>query len=139
MSTLDAFTKIRDHLTTMWTTTPLSWDNEAFTTPADASGNDLPFVHVQIIGDLFDQASIGAGNRLANRWEEEGDLLLTVIVPEGIGSVLARTYASALAEIYRGLQLADIEFRDISIGLGVAAEDRGAWWALPVRINWIKG
>jgi hypothetical protein len=98
-----------------------------------------PFVMAQVTGDIWDQRSIGAGPRLDNRWEEEGELLLSVIVPTGSGSVLARTHAEALANIFRGLQLGDIEFRDISIGLGVAAEDRGAWWLLPIRINWTRG
>ncbi len=134
MTTATAFTAIRTHLEANWSTTPLVFDNETYA-PAD----NVPFVQVQITGDLWDQHSIGAGNRLENRWEEEGELLLSVIVPTGTGSLLARQHAEALANIFRGLNLGDIEFRDISIGLGVAAEDRGPWWLLPVRINWIRG
>lgn len=134
MSTATAFTAIRAHLEANWTATPLAWDNEAY-----EPGDNAPFVMVQITGDQWDQASIGAGDRLANRWEEEGELLLSVMVPTGTGSLLARQHAEALANIFRGLNLGDIEFRDISIGLGVAAEDRGGWWLLPVRINWIRG
>ena len=141
MSTATAFTAIRAHLEANWTATALVFDNEVIATPADASGNDLPFVQVQITGDLWDQASIGAGDRLENRWEETGELLLSVIVPTGTGSLLARQHAEALANIFRGLNLdeSNIEFRDISIGLGVAAQDRGSWWLLPMRINWTRG
>lgn len=134
MTTATAYSAIRTYLEAQWTATPLAWDNEAFDTPDDAA-----FVMVQITGDLWDQMTIGAGDRLDNRWQEEGELLLTVIVPTGTGSTTARTHAEALANIFRGLQLGDIEFRDISIGLGVVAEDRGPWWALPTRINWIRG
>jgi hypothetical protein len=136
MTTATAFTAIRAHLEAEWTTTPLAWDNETFS-PQD----NTPFVMVQITGDLWDQHSIGAGDRLENRWEETGELLLSVIVPTGTGSLLARQHAEALANIFRGLNLdeSNIEFRDISIGLGVAAEDRGPWWLLPIRINWTRG
>lgn len=134
MTTATAYNAIRAHLVSSWTATPLAWDNETFDTPEDAA-----FVMVQMTGDLWDQQSIGAGDRLQNRWEEEGELLLSVIVPAGTGTATARQHAEALANIFRGLQLGDIEFRDISIGLGVAAEDRGPWWLLPIRINWIRG
>lgn len=134
MSTATAYNAIRAHLVATWTTTPLAWDNEVFDTPDDSG-----FVMAQVTGDIWDQQSIGAGDRLQNRWDEEGELLLSVIVPAGTGSVLARTYAESLANIFRGLQLGDIEFRDISIGLGVIAEDRGPWWLLPIRINWTRG
>lgn len=134
MTTATAFSAISAHLIAEWTTTPLAWDNEAFN-PASQTA----FVMVQMTGDIWDQASIGAGDRLQNRWQEEGELLLSVIVPTGTGSLIARTHAEALANIFRGLQLGAIEFRDISIGLGVRGEDRGAWWLLPVRINWIRG
>lgn len=136
MSTATAFTAIRAHLEAEWQATPLAWDNETY-----APNDNTPFVMVQITGDLWDQASIGAGERTANRWEETGELLLSVIVPTGTGSLLARQHAEALANIFRGLNLdeSNIEFRDISIGLGVAAQDRGPWWLLPVRINWLRG
>lgn len=134
MTTATAFSAIRAHLEAQWTTTPLAWDNEAFDTPDNA-----PFVMVQMTGDLWDQQSMGAATRLQNRWEEEGELMLSVIVPAGTGTLLARQHAEALANIFRGLQLGEIEFRDISIGLGVLPEDRGPWWLLPVRINWIRG
>ena len=134
MTTATAYAAIRAHLEAQWTTTPLAWDNEVFDTPEDGV-----FVMAQVTGDRWDQHSIGAGTRTANRWEEEGELLLSVIVPTGTGSLLARQHAEALANIFRGLNLGDIEFRDISIGLGVAAEDRGPWWLLPIRINWIRG
>jgi hypothetical protein len=113
----------------------MAWENEGFMKPSPPA----PFVLVQITGDIWDQASIGAGDRASNRWEEAGELLLDVIVPTGAGSLTARTHATALANLFRGLQLGDIEFRDISIGLGVAADDRGPWFLLPMRVAWIKG
>jgi hypothetical protein len=135
MSTAAAFTAIRAYLTANWATTPMAWENEAFSKPSPPA----PFVLVQITGDIWDQASIGAGDRTTNRWQEEGALMLDVIVPAGTGSLTARTHATALANLFRGLQLGDIEFRDISIGLGVAADDRGPWFLLPMRVAWIKG
>ena len=135
MSTAAAFTAIRAYLEANWTATPMAWENEGFTKPSPPA----PFVLVQITGDIWDQASIGAGDRASNRWEEAGELLLDVIVPTGTGSLTARTHATDLANLFRGLQLGDIEFRDISIGLGFAADDRGPWFLLPMRVAWIKG
>lgn len=134
MTTATAFSAISAHLIAEWTTTPLAWENVAFNAASQA-----PYVMVQMVGRIWDQASIGAGDRLQNRWREEGDLLLSVIVPTGTGSLTARTHAEALANIFRGLQLGDIEFGDIHIDDGAIAEDRGARWLLPVRINWIRG
>lgn len=135
MTTAAAYTAIRNYLVSNWSATTLAWENEGFTKPNPPAA----FVLVQITGDIWDQASIGAGDRTANRWQEEGQLMLDVIVPAGTGSLTARTHATALANLFRGLQLDDIEFRDISIGLGVAADERGPWWLLPIRISWING
>ena len=137
MSTATTFQAIRSYLTGSWSTTPLAWDNEQFAKPEPPA----PFVLVQVTGDLLEQMSIGAESRTGNRWEETGQLLLTVIVPLGTGSVTARTHAEALANLFRGLTLdaSGLEFLDISIGLGRAADDDGPWWSLPVSIDWRRG
>jgi hypothetical protein len=137
MSSAAAYSTIRTYLEAQWSTTPLAWDNEAFRQPDPAE--PAPYVLVQITGGQYEQMTIGAETRTANRWQEEGELLLSVIVPMGTSSLLARQIADALFALFRGLQLDDIEFRDASIGLGVAAEDRGQWWLLPLRINWLRG
>lgn len=135
MASAAAFSAIRDYLVAQWATTPLAWDNEAFDRPEPPAA----FVLVQVTGTSFAQASMGAGDRLSDRWMEEGVLLLSVIVPQGAGSQGARDIASALAGLFRGVALGDLEFGDMSIGLGVPAEDQGPWWLLPLRINWTKG
>lgn len=135
MSTDGAYSLIRAYLVEHWTATPLAWDNEGFAKPNPAR----PFIEVQVTGNIWDQASIGAGDRLEERWQEEGELFLNVIVPKGTGSLEARQIATQAANLFRGLQLGDIEFREISIGLGVPAEEHGPWWLLPVRISWLKG
>jgi hypothetical protein len=137
VSSAAAFTTIREYLEAQWTTTPLAWDNETFRQPNPA--NPAAFVLVQITGGLYEQMTIGAETRAANRWQEEGELLLSVMVPMGTGSLAARQIADGLFALFQGLQLDDIEFRDASIGLGVVAEDRGTWWVLPLRINWLRG
>ncbi len=137
MTTQTAFAAIRTYLEANWSATPLAWDNEQFQKPEPPA----PFVMVQITGDLYEQMTIGAETREANRWEETGQLLLTVIVPLGTGSAIARMHAENLGNLFRGVTLdaSDIEFLDISIGVGVAAEDDGPWWALPMRIDWRRG
>ena len=137
MSTATAYNAIRSHLVANWTSTPLAWDNEAFAKPEPP----VPFVLVQVTGSIYEQMTIGAETRQANRFQEEGQLLLTIIVPLGTGSDVARQHAEALATMFRGLTLdaSDIEFLDMSIGLGRAADDDGPWWALPMRIDWRRG
>jgi hypothetical protein len=139
MTTVAAYTTIRAFIEANFTAVPMGWENEQSPDTNGAEGFDAPWVYVQMTGDIWDQMSIGAGDRLDNRWQEEGELLLDVIVPLDTGTIAARTIATTLANLFRGLQLGDIEFRDISIGIGVIAEDRGPWWLLPVRINWQKG
>jgi hypothetical protein len=135
MTTASAYTLIRAFLEENWTATTLAWPNETFVKPGPAAA----WVAVMMRGGVWDQESIGAGERLDNRWQEEGDLLLGVAVPLGTGSLVAREHATALANLFRGLQLEDIEFRAIHIDDGADAEDRGPWWLLPVRVNWLKG
>lgn len=135
MTTAAARTQIRSFLQEHWTATPMAWPNETFRPPNPPA----PWVNVVMRGGIWDQVSIGAGDRTDNRWQEEGDLLLDVIVPLGTGDLLAREHATALANLFRGLNLDDIEFGAIFIDEGAAAEDKGPWWLLPLRISWIKG
>jgi hypothetical protein len=116
-----------------WTTTPIRWENEAFTLP-----DHTPFVSVEMTGTLYGQESFGASTQALNRWDEEGVLWLHVLVPDGSGGHTVRLYAKQLADLFRGKTLlsGSLEFRDAFIGRGVAGVETGNWYRLSTYINW---
>jgi hypothetical protein len=138
MSSDAVYSAIRAYLEPAWTATPLAWENENFEMPVDGVGNRLPWVAVEITGNLYSQASIGAGSASANLWREEGLLWLHVFVPSGSGSLVARQYARQLADLFRGLSLSagTLRFRDASIGRGQPGNEDGTVWGLSVSIDW---
>lgn len=136
MSSDTVYSAVRTYLEANWTATPLAWENEAFDPPSPADA----WVMVEVSGNSYDQASIGASTRAENRWREEGMVWCHVMVPTGTGSLTARQHATALANLFRGIELpGDIEFRTLSIGLGESADDDGVWWRLSLSAEWIRG
>lgn len=136
MSSATVFSAVRTFLDGAWNATPLAWENEAFTPAADPSA----FVLVEVYGDAFEQMSIGSGSPAAERWVEEGAVLLHVMVPTGTGSLAARTHAENLAGLLRGLELpGNIRFRGMSIGLGDAGTEDGTYWRVTLRADWMRG
>ena len=131
---------IRDHLVATWTATPLAFENE----DVDQHGNPLPpdppvpFVEIELTGTSYGQQSIGESRQADNRWDEEGVLFLHVLVAGGAGSMLARTYAKQLADLFRGTTLlgGNLEFLDSFIGRGRPGERDGNWYLIPVDIEW---
>jgi hypothetical protein len=113
------------------------WENETFTTPVDSLGNPIPWIGVALTGVLYGQQSIGATVQSQNRWDETGNLWLSVFVPVGSGASRARQLAKLLADIFRGVPLlsGNMEFLDAFIGEGMAAEE-GNWFELPCIIEW---
>lgn len=139
MSTDVVYTAVRTFLEAQWTQTGLAWENEAFTPQTDANGNPLPYVSVEIAGNIYHQMSIGTGAPSNDLWREEGHVWLHVFVPTGSGSLTGRQLATALVDLFRGTTLDPaIEFRDISVGLGQPSSEDGAWWELSCSIEWIR-
>lgn len=140
MSTDIAYQAICGFLVANWTATPLEFENINFVPPVDADGVMTPWVSVEIAGNSYAQASIGAEIPSDNLWREEGQLWLHVFVPAGTGSLLARQYARQLVDLFKGLDLdPDIEFRDASVGLGEPGDENGIAWRLSTSIDWIRG
>lgn len=131
------YTAIRDYLVAQWTTTPLVFENEGQQPGGDTVS---PWVLVELSGDVYEQASIGAATVATNRWDEEGALHLAVMVPSGSGSVVARTHARNLADLFRGhtLMSGALEFGATHIGRGDRADVDGNWYMIPVDIDWRK-
>ncbi len=141
MSTDIVYDAVEAFLVANWTTTPLVFENPQNPYPQPGpDGVPIPWVKVEIAGNVYDQVSIGAGSPADDSWREEGQLWLHVFVPAGSGSRKARQIATALTWLFRGAQLdPDIEFRDMSVGLGEPGDDYGNTWRLSVSIDWFRG
>ncbi len=141
MSTDIVFDAVEAYLRANWTTTPLRFENEATKRPVDEeTGAVQAWVEVEIIGDQYDIASLGAGDPAEERWREEGDVLLFVLVPVGTGSRVARQHATALLELFRGVELdPDIEFQELRILGGARDADDRNFWRLSASAHFIRG
>lgn len=134
----EVYDAIKAHLIANWSATPIAWPNEPFDRPLDAASNPLPFVAVQITGDLYDQESIGESEQAANRWDEEGRIWLHVFAPTNSGHSTVRGAAKALADVFRGRTLLSgkLEFREAFIGEGEPGDDAGIYWRVSASVNW---
>lgn len=133
MASAAAFGAIEAKFRTDWgSTTALFFENE------DWSLSDQPahFLFVEVFGDFYDQASIGAGSRDDNLWREEGQVLVHVMTKRGIGSLKARQLAVQVLDIFRGTDLGNITFREASIGAGEPGTADGNYWRMTASINW---
>lgn len=133
---------VRDWVDANWTATPVSWENETFDQPAPTDHPVAPaaWLMIEVAGRSYDQMSIGAGGGSAERWAEEGAVLVHSFVQTGAGSLVARQNATSFAYLLRGLELpGGIRFRSMSIGDGGPGDENGKWWALTLRAEWIRG
>jgi hypothetical protein len=133
MASAAAFTAIETKFRADWgSTSALYFENE------DWALGDAPahFLFVEVFGDFYDQASIGAGSRDANLWREEGQVLVHVMTQRGIGSTKARQLAERALDIFRGTDLGSITFREASIGAGEPGDADGNYWRMTASINW---
>lgn len=141
MASQTAFDAIHSYIGTNWTdsTIPVVFENEKFIAPS-VPPSPATWIMVQVIGDTFDQASLGSGTADTELWREEGQISFFVFVRPGTGSSAARGVADTFVAIFRGRQIAAsfIRFHGISIGGGQAGSDDGNWWGLSGTINWIR-
>lgn len=133
MATEIVYDAVRALLEDEFTAAPLRFENEGIEPPNPT----LPYVMVEMTGDVFTQMSIGAGARTANRWEERGMIFLHINAPAGTGGREARRLAHLLADVFREVETLSpgITFEDVSIGLGETPEREGPWWVLPVSVQ----
>lgn len=135
MSSAVVYGVIRSYLTANFTAIPLAWENEPFTVPEPPA----PWALCEVVGEDFEQESIGSGSPAAELWRESGYLLVHVMVPAGSGSLVARQHAETLSNLLKGLELpAATRFAAMSIGAGELGDDSGAWWRLTLRADWIR-
>lgn len=110
------------------------YENEEFDIPEPPR----KWLAMALQSSLYGQQSIGAGEQSENRWDESGQLWLTVYTAKGTGASAARNIAKQIADLFRGLQLLSdsLEFMDTIIGGGGASLENGNWYELPVLIEY---
>jgi hypothetical protein len=140
MATQVTAAAIRAHLEGELPAVLWRWENERQDAPEpyDGGGAAVSWALVEFTGDSLDQESIGAGERISNRWVERGVVFIHVFAPTGAGSAPARTLAGQISDVFRAVsELAPaITFERISIGLGDTDSPDGAWWRLPMTVAW---
>ncbi len=139
MSSDTIYTAVHDYLSLQWTSTPIAWENEAFTPPIANDGSPMPFLIVEIEGTGYDQMSIGSGGSATELWRESGTVFGHVLVPAGTGSTVARQLATAFITLLRGLRLPpNVRFQSMSIGAGQTGSENGALWGMTAWADWIR-
>jgi hypothetical protein len=103
---------------------PIQEPNIAFKQPG--SGLWLAF---NMTGDLLEPIELNGG-----AWQEEGTILVQIIVPTGSGSRLARTVGKQVANIYRNLGPRDVVYFQMSIGENTMDVPVGNWWVMGVTV-----
>lgn len=128
------YNAIKTYVTANWTSCPIAWENEDFVRPEPLA----PWILFEITGTYYQQESIGDSPQFANRWDEAGVMFFHVFVPKGTGSALARQYAKAVANLFRGtLLISDsLEFMTASIGEGNISDEMAVYYRISVSIEW---
>lgn len=130
MASLDAFNAFHGALVPGWTATPIVFENEHY----DPPNTPVPFLYVEIVGDMLRQDTIGAPG--ANMWLETGFTYIHVMVPSGTGTAAARGYADDVLNIFREQYVGGMNMPDMSIGAGEPGKDFPEYWALTATIHW---
>lgn len=134
MSTPEAFTVVKETIDDAWETTPVFYENDRIEPPANRGA----FVVVEMRGLDYDQASIGAEPQSQNLWREHGLLQIHVMVPKNSGSLIARTYAKTLGNLFRGQDIDGVVFHEQRRGAAEPRADDGNFWRFTVEIEWYR-
>ena len=113
-----------------WTTTPVVYENDDYQLP----DTPAPFVFVEIVGDTYEQDTMGAPR--ANMWLERGMTYLHVMVPSGTGSRSGRVLANNLLYLFREQSIGELHMPEMSIGAGEPGRDFAQYFAITATIIW---
>lgn len=134
MASVQAYDAIHDYLDTVWTVTPIAFENDGYDPPSDPEH----WILVEIFGDFIEQESIGAEARSGNLWREGGQLYVSVMAPRGSGTRQARIFAGQIVDLFRGLDIGSITFLNASIGAGERGETDGSYFRITATIDWSR-
>lgn len=134
MSSPEAYSAIHDYLAGAWSGPTLAFENDDFQLPATPT----LWVLVEIFGDIYEQASIGAETVTANLWREEGQILAHFMAPRGSGTLAVRQSAMQFLDLFRGQDIGGVIFETMSIGAGNAGDTTGAYFRMTATIDWYR-
>jgi hypothetical protein len=97
MSLASIRTAIETRFNSNWNTTPIAWENVAFTPP-----DNSPFVTFSIQFGRDDTIAMLKGHR------QYGTIEVNIFVPEATGTATALGYADTIAAIYRDVLFSNI-------------------------------
>lgn len=106
---------------------PCQWPNEIFDRP-----EQVPWLSVDSYGvgmRAVEMSRFGA-------WQEDGEIVVTVMVPDGTGVGDAKAISKAISDIFRHAQAEDapVVYGRQIIDFGQKSAD-GLWWETPVLIG----
>ncbi|HTV69805.1 MAG TPA: hypothetical protein VMF90_14820 [Rhizobiaceae bacterium] len=132
MASAEVYTAVHDHLEAGFTDAPLVFENE------DAPLPDTPaaLVKVEMFGDIYQQETIGAPGE--NLWRETGTILMRVLVPRGSGTIVARTHARKLVDLFREVEVDGIRFGVGSIAAGEPGESDGNYFVMEASVEFAR-
>lgn len=140
MASVEVYDAFELRLRDAWTATALVFENEFAQELIDAG---LPFVYVEIVGDVLDQETFGAPQ--ANQWLERGATYLHVMTASGEGSRQARNWAKALTNLFREQPIVvdavtgeALFMPTMSLGAGEPGRDFPNYWAFTATIGWYR-
>ena len=129
MASPEAFDAFSDRLGD-WTDAPVVFENDAY----DLPDTPAPFVFVEIVGDTYEQDTMGAPG--ANMWLERGVAYLHVMTPAGTGSRAGRVLANDLLYLFREQPIDTLFMPEMSIGAGEPGRDFAQYFAITATIIW---
>jgi hypothetical protein len=106
----------------------IEWPNELFLQPAD---NPALWLSVEMVSGLLMPIEVGG-----TVWQEEGTLYVDVLAPINGGTADARALAKQIVSLFRQLPPQPVIYTSAAIGGGAPSSRTGAWWSLPVSIDW---
>ena len=133
---------IRSRLEANWTTTRITYQNEAPASPwppKRPNGSPAPWVNLEIDDIGGGIWTFGTdGNR---GWRYDGLIHVHVFVPTGEGDGQADTYAVTIGEIFRAAKFYDdgngnyIRTLAPMIGRGGSGDDDGKWFRVTMTVD----
>lgn len=134
MSSPEAYDAIHDYAVSVWSGPALAFENDGFKPPATPDY----WILVEIFGDTYQQASIGAETVTANLRREDGQIQAHVMTPRGMGTSQARVYAQQFLDLFFGQEIGGVVFETASIGAGNAGDATGAYFRMTATIDWYR-
>ena len=135
MSTVEPYAATRAYVAANFVGCQVVWPNEAFAPPV---GQSTTWILAEMSSVSLEAMTIGSGDPITDRWDEEGWLTFHIMVPLLAGDMDARAKATTLVDLFRGKRLLGdrLEFGRMTIGANGGRAEDGNWFRFTVEIEW---